>query len=176
MSAMSNGIPPTSRAAKAAVMLGVALLALVTAACGSTSSAGGPGGTAAAGEGGPGLAVADTSLGAVLVDAQGMTVYLLTADSTDKSSCSAQCLAYWPAVSGPATGGAGVVAKIGHTSTTGGGQILTANGQPLYTFVQDQSPGDVTGEGVQSFGGTWYAVSPDGQPVTAAAGSSGRSY
>ncbi|MEO6822469.1 MAG: hypothetical protein ABI468_08545 [Candidatus Nanopelagicales bacterium] len=105
-----------------------------------------------------------------------MTVYLLTADSPGMSSCSAPCLANWPAVSGVATGGPGVVAKVGQATTTGGASILTAGGWPLYTFVQDHAPGDVSGEGVQSFGGTWYAVSPSGQPVKTAASSSARSY
>ena len=42
-------------------------------------------------------------------------------------------------------------------------------GWPLYTFVKDKAPGDVAGEGVKTFGGTWYAVSPSGKPVIAPA-------
>ena len=177
MSPMNTRVASTSSVAKIAAAVGVPLLALITAACGGTGSASSssvPG--AVAGASAAGLAVANTSLGPVLVNAQGMTVYLLTADSPGMSSCSAPCLANWPAVSGVATGGPGVVAKVGQATTTGGASILTAGGWPLYTFVQDHAPGDVSGEGVQSFGGTWYAVSPSGQPVKTAASSSARSY
>lgn len=116
--------------------------------------------------------VASTSLGAVLVDGVGRTVYLLTADKPGRSSCDATCLAYWPAVA-PSAGGAlpGVTAQVGRATTPGGTAIATVGGWPLYTYVQDAKPGDVTGEGVRSFGGTWYAVSPSGQPVKAGGGS-----
>ena len=50
--------------------------------------------------------------------------------------------------------------------------MLTVGGWPVYTYVQDTAPGDVTGEGITSFGGTWYAIGPNGQPVTGATGSS----
>ena len=183
MSAQNVRRSRASRTTRIAMMVGVPLLAVATAACGGSSSAsstgsGGGTGTTTAGSGDT-LAVADTSLGSVLVDGDGMTVYLLTADSPDTSSCAAQCLGDWPAVA-PATGtpklGPGVVAKVGQTTTPDGTKILTAGGWPLYTFIQDQAPGDVTGEGVQSYGGVWYAVSPSGQPVKAASSSSGRSY
>jgi hypothetical protein len=54
----------------------------------------------------------------------------------------------------------------GRTATPDGTAIATVAGHPVYTFSQDQQPGDVNGEGVAEFGGTWYAVSPTGQPVT----------
>lgn len=122
----------------------------------------------------PGLAVATTSLGKVLVDADGMTVYLLTADKPGKSTCDSSCLAYWPVVPplGKGAKPAGVMAPVASTTTPSGKPIETVGGWPLYTFVQDKAPGDVTGEGVKSFGGTWYAVSPSGQPVKMTAHSS----
>ncbi|MGZ4629226.1 MAG: COG4315 family predicted lipoprotein [Oryzihumus sp.] len=159
------------------------LAVLGLAACGSTTTAGSPassnpGGAsasspaAAAGT----LAVRTTSLGPVLVDARGRTVYLLTADSPGHSSCASSCLRYWPAVPPGAstpTSLPGITATIGTTATMAGGKTLTAGGWPLYTFVQDSKPGDVTGQGVKSFGGTWYAVSPAGKAVTTAPSSSG---
>ncbi len=156
------------------------LLAAGLAACaGTTSSApagGGSASPAAAGTSGPPLAVAHTSLGSVLVDRQGRTVYLLTADSSGHSTCTAQCLAYWPAVAVPGRlpdHVPGVTAAVGSTALPAGGRTLTAGGWPLYTFVKDTKPGDVTGEGVASFGGTWYAVSPGGHPVKGSGGSTG---
>jgi len=119
------------------------------------------------------LGVATTSLGPVLVDSKGFTVYLLTADTAGHSTCSAQCLQYWPLVPAPAGAGVpavqGVSAALGTTKATSGASMVTAGGWPLYSFVKDKAPGDVAGEGVKTFGGTWYAVSPSGQVVTASA-------
>jgi predicted lipoprotein with Yx(FWY)xxD motif len=116
------------------------------------------------------LHVGHTSLGKVLVDSHGLTVYLLTSDKPNKSLCSAQCLAYWPPVAAPKPGAKlpGVTAKVGSTKSTAGSAMATAAGWPLYTFVQDKSPGDVTGEGMATFGGVWYAVSPSGHAVKSA--------
>ena len=156
-------------------------LAAGLAACGGTGSstptAGGSASPAAASTSASALAVAHTSLGSVLVDSQGRTVYMLTADSANHSTCSASCLAYWPSVAVPGRlpqHVPGVTATVGSTALPSGGRTLTAGGWPLYTFVKDTKPGDVSGEGVVSFGGTWYAVSPSGQPVkTPSGGSSG---
>jgi predicted lipoprotein with Yx(FWY)xxD motif len=119
------------------------------------------------------LAVAKTSLGPVLVDSKGRTVYLLTADTPGHSTCSDQCLQYWPLVAAPAGSGIspvpGVSAALTTIKSTSGASMMAADGWPLYTFVKDQAPGDVTGEGVKTFGGTWYAVSPSGTAVTAPA-------
>jgi predicted lipoprotein with Yx(FWY)xxD motif len=115
------------------------------------------------------LHVGHTSLGNVLVNASGMTLYLLTADKPGTSTCSAQCLAYWPpeAALEPGTKPAGVTAPIGRTDTTTGTPMTTVGGWPLYTFIGDKAAGQVTGEGMATFGGVWYAVSPNGHPVKA---------
>ena len=68
-----------------------------------------------------------------------------------------------------------MTAKVASTTATSGAKIATAGGWPLYTFVQDQKPGDVTGEGISSFGGVWYAVSPSGQPIKGATSGSSSS-
>jgi predicted lipoprotein with Yx(FWY)xxD motif len=124
-----------------------------------------------------GLQVASTSLGKVLVNAKGMTVYVFSADSPGKSTCDASCLVYWPAVPALAKGAkpAGVTGGLGSTTTPSGQPIETVAGSPVYTFVQDKAPGDVTGQGMNIFGGIWYAVSPSGQPVTAGGSASQRS-
>jgi predicted lipoprotein with Yx(FWY)xxD motif len=151
----------------------------VLAACGGTSTTASspsssaattaasphsPGTTAPAGV----LAVRTTSLGPILVDSRGHTVYLLTADKPEHSTCSATCLTYWPAVAAPSTVPStvpGVTAKVASTNSMAGGKILTVGGWPVYTFVKDKGPGDVTGQEVKAFGGTWYAVSPSGHKV-----------
>jgi len=54
------------------------------------------------------------------------------------------------------------------TTERGDGEVqITYAGAPLYTWAQDQEPGDVTGQGVQD---VWFVVTPDGQAVTGEAG------
>jgi predicted lipoprotein with Yx(FWY)xxD motif len=150
-------------------LLGAAATLMLAAACGTSTtsaSSSAPGSATPAAPGGV-LGVATTSLGPVLVDGKGLTVYLLTSDSPGHSACSAACLAYWPPVTGPAPASVkGVTAPLSVTKATSGTSMVTAAGWPLYTFAKDSAPGDVTGEGVKSFGGTWYAVSPSGKAVT----------
>jgi predicted lipoprotein with Yx(FWY)xxD motif len=153
--------------------------AVVLTACGGAASGttgGTGGGTTAGGNGGSaattsvaGLHVATTSLGKVLVDAQGKTVYLLTADGRNMSTCGGDCLSLWPAVT-PGHSKLGV--PVGSTKTPDGTLTATVAGQPVYTFSNDNGPGDVNGEGIKAFGGTWYAVSPAGRAVTGSAGTS----
>jgi predicted lipoprotein with Yx(FWY)xxD motif len=151
-----------------AALAAVSLLTL--SACGSGSSStnagttGGGSSTPKPASTSSGLHVASTSIGKVVVDGNGMTVYMLTADKPDHSSCSAACLAYWPPVAPSSE--TGISAKVGSTSTMSGGKTATVGGWPVYTFVQDQKAGDVNGEGVKTFGGTWYAISASGKPVT----------
>lgn len=157
---------------KIPALMAVAAASLLTlSACGSSSSttatpASGRG-TSSAPSTASGLHVADTSLGKVLVDAHGLTVYMFTPDSSGKSTCDASCLQYWPPVA-PSKAASTVTGKVATTTTTAGASIATVGGWPLYTFVQDQKPGDVSGEGFSDFGGVWYAVSPSGQPVKGA--------
>ena len=89
----------------------------------TTSSSPSSSSPSAASGGGTGLHVATTSLGKVLVDSQGRTVYMLTADSPNHSSCSAACLAYWPPVA-PGKSAPTVTAKVSSTTTTGGQNML----------------------------------------------------
>ncbi len=161
-------------------LLGASATLLLTAACGNSTTSPvssnktvtpGTGMSASASAGVVG--VAKTSLGPVLVDSKGLTVYLLTADTPGHSTCSAQCLQYWPLVAAPAGTSVpsvpGLSAALKSTKATSGASMVTAGGWPLYTFVKDKSPGDVTGQGVKTFGGTWYAVSPSGTAVIAPA-------
>ena len=168
-------LPSLSRKRRGRSMLtvsGLAVLALVTAGCGSSSdtpsavSSTSPTPTTAMS--GDALGVATTSLGKVVVDSSGYTVYLLTSDSPNTSNCSAGCLAAWPPVPPASSGKAtapGVTAKVGETQTTTGETMLTVNGWPVYRYVGDTAPGEVAGQGIASYGGVWYALSPNGKPI-----------
>ena len=158
----------------------VPLIALGVAACGG----GGNGATAATtppttASGHPatlGTASAG-SLGTVLVDSKGDTLYLFQKDTGSKSTCVGPCASAWPPLrvsGGKPTAGTGATASmLGTTPRSDGKPQVTYNGHPLYTYSGDQSPGDTSGEGVNAFGGLWYAVSAAGnQVVGQASGSS----
>ena len=76
----------------------------------------------------------------------------------------------------PSGGFNGVTGGIGRTTRLGGGQQLTIDGHPVYTFVGDTAPGQTNGQGITIDGGLWTVVSPAGSPVTGDSGSSSAAY
>jgi predicted lipoprotein with Yx(FWY)xxD motif len=105
------------------------------------------------------------SLGLILVDSRGMTLYMYSADAPDQSNCSASCLQVWtPLVAeGAPEAGLGVdAALLGAAPLSNGKNVVTYNKMPLYLWTGDLKPGDLDG---QNFQGSWFAVAPDGKPV-----------
>jgi len=113
--------------------------------------------------------IGSTKLGQVLVDSNGLTVYLFLADKGTMSSCnSAGCMQYWPAVltTGAPQAGSGVTASLlGTTARADGTTQVTYAGHPLYRFINDKAAGEATGQGVNAFGAPWYVVSPSGAQI-----------
>jgi predicted lipoprotein with Yx(FWY)xxD motif len=109
-----------------------------------------------------------TSLGSVLVDARGRTLYLFAADSKAKSACYGQCAAVWPPLLTSGTPVRAGSAKQGLLRTAkrkdGSLQVVYA-GHPLYFFSGDAKAGQTKGEGIVHFGGSWYAVNAAGKRV-----------
>jgi predicted lipoprotein with Yx(FWY)xxD motif len=102
----------------------------------------------------------DPALGAYLTDANGMTVYLFTPDTTaDASACYDKCAENWPIVEATddMTLPEGVPGELGSFERTDGITQATYNGIPLYLWVKDTAPGDTTGQNV---GGVWFIVPP----------------
>ena len=162
-----------------AAALAASLAALSVAACGgsgsnnnataATGAPKAPDGTAAT------IGVASTSLGNVLVDSQGRTIYLFQKDSGTKSACSGACAVAWPPVrtSAKPTVGSGLTAsKVGTTPRSDGKPQVTYKGHPLYLFQNDQNAGDANGQGVNAFGAAWYVMSPAGDAITTSGSSS----
>ena len=152
----------------------VALMAL--AGCGGSSSAS----TNSSSTTGSGAATIDVAknaqLGQILTDSEGNTVYMFAKDTNGKSECTGSCASVWPPVttSGQPKAGNGVVAsKLGTTMRSDGSTQVTYAGHPLYTYTADGSPGDTNGNGINEFGGVWYAVQPNGSqaPASGSAGS-----
>jgi predicted lipoprotein with Yx(FWY)xxD motif len=117
--------------------------------------------------------------GSILTLGNGTTVYRLTADRTDKSVCSAACAKIWPPVllaSGQKSPNGHGVKHLGEISRSGGDQV-TYEGVPLYTYVGDHGAGQVTGNFKDSFG-QWWVVNPKSPlsvPKTASTTSTGAS-
>ena len=113
-------------------------------------------------------------VGAILVNGQGQTLYLLTAERGGKITCTKAngCTKFWPETllaSGvtAAKAGSGVQASMLGTVTDASGNLeVTYNHWPLYTFVKDSGPGMAHGQGLMGFGGTWYVLNASGSPVT----------
>jgi predicted lipoprotein with Yx(FWY)xxD motif len=164
---------PITFLASAAV---IPLVALAVAACGGGGSAA----TAATPTTSSGAAatvgVAKSSLGSVLVNANGHTLYLFKADSGTSSACTGACATAWPPLlaKGTPTAGTGLIAaKLRTIARSDGSHQVTYNGHPLYVFIKDTKPGDVNGQGVTAFGAAWFALTPSGNQASTPATSSG---
>ncbi len=106
--------------------------------------------------------VRTTSLGSILVNSHGMTLYLSDADSSGKSNCTGSCASAWPPLTGAATVGAGAdVSKLSTITRSDGSKQLAYNGHPLYTWTGDSKAGDTTGQGTNGF----HVVSPAGAKI-----------
>lgn len=79
-----------------------------------------------------------------------------------------QCLRLWTPVSGGVTLGEGVDRDLLGTMDYEGLQVALYNGWPLYHFSRDQAPetDEPQGQGLESYGGAWYVISPTGEPIT----------
>jgi predicted lipoprotein with Yx(FWY)xxD motif len=151
----------------------IPLTALALASCGGSSNkpiASSPPPKTASGKSAT-LGVESTSLGKILDNGKGRTLYLFQADSGTTSNCSGACATNWPPLTtaNPTVGKGASASMVGTTKRSDGTTQVTYNGHPLYTFKGDSSAGATSGQGVNAFGGLWYAVSPAGQPVTASA-------
>jgi predicted lipoprotein with Yx(FWY)xxD motif len=151
--------------------LAVPAVVLAIAGCGgSSSNANANSGTTAAGTTAAGTTVnvRSTSLGKILVDSRGRTLYLFEKDTGSKSTCSGACASAWPPfrTSGTPKAGSGVTASLlGTTTRSDGNDEVTYNGHPLYYYAGDQKAGDTNGQDLNQFGAPWYVLSPAGNKI-----------
>ncbi|MFG1639300.1 SCO0930 family lipoprotein [Amycolatopsis sp. NPDC049252] len=152
-------------------------LAVLTACSGAETAqpvvapaaAGGTGGGQQLGNAAPAsneskLVVADVaSVGQVLTDQNGMTLYRFDKDTAKppKSNCDGDCAKAWPPML--ATGDVQVQgvdkSLVGKVTRTDGTEQITVGGWALYRYAKDTKAGDATGQGV---GGAWYAANAKG--------------
>jgi predicted lipoprotein with Yx(FWY)xxD motif len=112
-------------------------------------------------------------LGTVLVNGEGFTLYMFEPDAqSGKSTCYGECENLWPpvllvdGVKAPVAGTGVKPSLLGATVRTGEPEQITYNGWPLYLWHGDTQPGEASGQGLNSAGGLWYALGPDGVPIT----------
>ncbi|MGA7671596.1 MAG: hypothetical protein WBW04_14305 [Nitrolancea sp.] len=101
----------------------------------------------------------DATLGKLLTDAKGFTLYFFTKDSDGKSVCNAGCAANWPPATadGTPTLPDGVTGTLSLITRDDGSKQLAYNGKALYTYIKDTDPEDTYGQGV---GGVWVVATP----------------
>jgi predicted lipoprotein with Yx(FWY)xxD motif len=140
----------------------LAFVALVLAAAVLTTAAG------AATRSGALIKLHQSSLGQVLADSHGRTLYLWAHDKHHKSTCYGACAVYWPALTTkgkPKAIGGARKALLGTTRRRDGRMQVTYHGHPLYRFSGDTRAGQTSGEGLTDFGGRWDPVSAAGVAV-----------
>jgi predicted lipoprotein with Yx(FWY)xxD motif len=163
-----------------AVLALIAMLAI--AGCGSSnssgtasSSSGGAYGSgeesttkpaAAKSEGAPITVGTAKGVGKVLVDSKGLTLYYFQKDQNGESACYGACEQGWPPLTTegePQAGEGAMASKLGTTERKDGTTQVTYAGWPLYTFVEDKSPGEDNGTDSKAFGASWYPLHPNGE-------------
>jgi predicted lipoprotein with Yx(FWY)xxD motif len=133
---------------------------------GSETSASGSDG--AGGEGPARVYRADTEeFQEILFDEGGYTLYRFSGDKGSEPSCYGACAEKWPPLitEGQPVAYAVLPSKLGQAERKDGTVQATYFGHPLYTYVGDKVTGEVTGHGVEAFGGTWYALHKNGKDL-----------
>ncbi len=136
-----------------------------------------PAASATAATGGVTVNVAENAAGTIVVDADGMALYLFTRDTqgSGTSACNGDCAASWPPLlldsGATAEPGDGLTGTLGTATRNDGSVQVTLDGWPLYHYAGDTAPGDTNGQGLND---VWWLVAPDGSAVgTGSAGPDG---
>jgi predicted lipoprotein with Yx(FWY)xxD motif len=157
----------------------VALIALAAVGCGGDYDGAGAATTPPTTASGHRAAIGtanEGSLGTILVDSTGRTLYLFQKDSGTKSTCYGACASAWPPLGAngmPTVSSGANASMVGATPRSDGKQQVTYNGHPLYLYAGDEKAGDTEGQGSTAFGGGWYALTPAGNQISGQASSSG---
>ena len=107
--------------------------------------------------------------GPILVDGEGVALYLYTGDTQngDSSACTdEECTSEWTPLTtqGAPVAGAGAIQNLlGSITREDGTMQVTYNGWPLYYSTADKGAGSTNGQGME---GKWFLVSPSGKAVS----------
>ena len=112
-----------------------------------------------------GVKIGQSSLGPILTDQSGRTLYAFANDQSGNSTCTDDCLASWPALTSDKAfaAGEGTDGKLlTETKRTDGVEQAKYGAWPLYYYAGDQGPGDIDGQDVD---GVWFVVGADGKLI-----------
>jgi len=120
------------------------------------------------------LTASNSQFGQLVTTADGKTLYRFDKDKANPSvsNCDGACAQLWPPVlaSDNTLKAQGIdQSLLGTVVRKDGTKQVTLKGWPLYQYTPDTKAGDVKGQGV---GGTWFAVTPNGQKAAAQSTSS----
>ena len=118
------------------------------------------------------VSVRSTSLGSVLVDSRGHTLYAFDLDKGTRSLCTGVCAANWfpfLTTAKPLAAGGVSAAKLGLAKRANGKWQVMFSGHLLYFFSGDKAAGQVRGASIAH----WAALSKAGAKVRAEAGGTG---
>jgi predicted lipoprotein with Yx(FWY)xxD motif len=104
------------------------------------------------------------TLGSILADANGMTLYTWAGDTPGASACNDACARAWPPYlvdEGTAMNMMGMSSGLGAIQRNDGSYQAALDGWPLYRFSGDSQPGSANGEGSTGFGARWSAAKAD---------------
>lgn len=150
-------------------LAGCALTALALAGCATPESSPTPDSSAPSSAPAD-IATADSDLGEIIVDGDGMTAYVFDKDvaNSGESACTGECVALWSAIMSASDEPTvdGVTATV-DTIAVDGSQQITINGLPIYTFANDETPGETNGQGVKD---VWWVLSPEGEKISTRVG------
>jgi predicted lipoprotein with Yx(FWY)xxD motif len=111
------------------------------------------------------------NVGAVLVNAEGHTLYTFAPDKHSKVTCVSSCATLWPPLklaSGDTAAGPPQMkaSLLGSDPDPEGGSVVTYGGWPLYTYAADSAAGQDNGQALEANGGRWYVMAPSGKVIT----------
>jgi predicted lipoprotein with Yx(FWY)xxD motif len=114
------------------------------------------------------LTARSSSYGRVLFNGRGYVLYAFTRDQRGRSACYGACAKAWPVYFAKSSLRAGPGVKrslLGTTKRRDGRRQVTYAGRPLYYYIGDRKPGQITCQNVAEYGGTWLVVRPSGKLV-----------
>jgi predicted lipoprotein with Yx(FWY)xxD motif len=148
----------------------LAAAAILLAACGSSSGGDGDSSKGSSASNGTAMTVATKRIDGrtVLVDADGKALYISDQEAGGTVRCTGACLEFWEPLTiqgqptGTVSGG-----TLGVLTRPDGKTQVTFNGDPVYSFVEDES-GQVGGDGLDdAFDGqqfTWHVITTGSAP------------
>ncbi|MDD9912690.1 MAG: hypothetical protein OXR68_07875 [Alphaproteobacteria bacterium] len=100
------------------------------------------------------IRIGKSDIGPIFQNLDGMTLYTFDNDPLGQSACTGNCANRWMPLAAKGRADSGEFTAI---TRPNGKKQWAYRGKPLYVWVMDMEPGQITGHGV---GGVWRAAQP----------------